>query len=237
MPIYCIVHLLTTSNRPVLDTVLLRDNVPLRAVIPAFVLGYYLPGALMSYPFPDNNLRQVLNATWQGFPLHVVVITLVASVVTKHLSIGADAHTSRAQLDRRALGSAYRFALIAGTLTQWLVYYVTFTSAIYAHLFPGDMAQSFTPDKVFLPGSVHSLTKMVSPAVAMHDFLIFDQIAGATATMIWAITLSWRAGRTTVDGKLVMSVLRNCVLVGPGGAVVMLMMQRDDAALAAAETK
>lgn len=233
MPIYCTLHLLLTANRPVLDAVLLRDHVQLRTVIPAFGLGYYLLSALMSYPFDDAGLRQILNAAWQGFPLHVVVLQLMFAFVTKRLSIGADANTPHAQLDRRALGSAYRFALIAGTLTQWLTYYVTFTSAIYSHLFPGDLAQSFTPDKVFLPGALHSSAPMKSAGAAIHDFLIYDQLAGSVAALLWATTLAGRSAKVSMSVATVVGVLRNCVLVGPGGAVVMMMMQRDDSVLSA----
>lgn len=236
MPIYTSLHLLLTSNRAGLDAVHLRDHVRLHTIVPAFFFGYFFLSILAAFPFEDAAVRQWCNAVWQGFPLHVVLWQIVFAAAAKRISIGMDSGVGRKELEKRALGYAYQFVLVVGTITQWTTYAITMAAVFNPSLFPGQLAQALTPDKVFVPGSPHSYEPLSSAAVVIHDFLLYDQYIGCAALLVWSTTLAARAGRISVDAALAVRVLRNCLLVGPAGAAVLLMWQRDDAVLSEGET-
>ncbi|KAK0640718.1 hypothetical protein B0T16DRAFT_495573 [Cercophora newfieldiana] len=85
MPIYAIVHLLTSRTAgprsPALsEDVRMSDLHMVRALPAAMFFGYVIPAILMAVPIPWNKLHQWLGGLWQGFPVWVVLIQyLIAS--------------------------------------------------------------------------------------------------------------------------------------------------------------
>lgn len=79
MPIYGIVHLLSSSTAtkfgPLLVTNLRpRDLTALEKLPLSIFLGYVVPTVLMCLPFPSPVLHQWLGGFWQGFPVWVTLL-------------------------------------------------------------------------------------------------------------------------------------------------------------------
>ncbi|KPM44925.1 hypothetical protein AK830_g1612 [Neonectria ditissima] len=236
-PVFFALHLAVTSRLNLSDTVRLRDPTSLHTVVPAFLLGYVLLCCALAYPFSHSHARQWANAVWQTFPLHVLAWQALFTGIVKRTSLGQDAFTAGAQLDRAALSHAYGFAWNVAVTGQLCTAGVLLTSAVFPGLYPAGVARSLTLGSVFGPGLPHSSTPMVSPAAAIHEFFKYDLYVGSAVTLVWAVYLlsQVRPVLSTSEerGNLARGIMTSLILSGPGGAVVALLQHRDETVLAA----
>ncbi|KAK7419791.1 hypothetical protein QQX98_003163 [Neonectria punicea] len=236
-PFFFVLHLIVTSKFSLSETVRLRDPTRLHTVVPAFMAGYVLLCCFLAYPFSHSYVRQWANVVWQTFPLHVLVWQALFTGVVKRTSLGQDAFTAGAQLDRTALSHAYGFAWNVAVTGQLCTVAVLITSAVLPGLYPAGVARSLTLENVFIPRPPHSSAPMISPAAAVHDFFIYDLLVGSAVTLIWAVHLlsQVRPVLSTSEERanLARGVLTSLVLSGPGGAVVAFLQHRDETVLAA----
>lgn len=218
------------------ETVRLRESTRLHSIIPAVLVGYVFPSAMVAFPFPDAHLRQRCLAFWQAFPLYVVALQTIFTGMLKRMSMGQNTFTPKAQLDRAALSHAYGFAWNVAVVGQLCTIAVLGTSAIFPGLYPDGVAEALSLQKTFVPSAFRSWEPMVSAATSFHDFLRYDLYLGSIAGLIWAVHLLSQVRpvlETTEEQKnLGRGILRSLLLAGPGGTMVALLQNRDETVLA-----
>lgn len=236
MPIYAALHLFTAPvSAGSAGKQQTNGNLPryplrltLRALVPAFSIGYLLPTLLMAWPFSSPTLHQWLGALWQGFPLYV---TVLQRMFTRLLQPTTESRSPAATLSR-----AYKWAFGFAAIAQLSVYSLLIAVKIFPILFPRWAVESLTFGKTFLPGPFYSTKPFTSPASAMHNFFMWDQYVGSAAAITWGVTLNVTARRHAMSRKdwlvLGWDVVRWTVIAGPAGALVRLLRRRDEAASA-----
>jgi hypothetical protein len=233
MPLYALLYFVLPrqGSAASAEAAQLRDPIELHTVGPAFILGYFLPSALMAFPYEDAYSSQRANIVWQYFPVIVGVLLTGLSFMAKRLSIGMDIHTSKSRMSRDALNHAYGFALTCATLCQWITYAILVVAWGAPGKLSAQLAGHLTPGKVFFPEPPHSDSPMNSPGTAIHEFLKWDQYTGSFAILVWAFALARQAGaRTPSFGD----VFRDTLVFGPAAAGMKVLWKRDTSLLSKA---
>ncbi|KAI9150329.1 Epoxide hydrolase aurD [Paramyrothecium foliicola] len=229
MPLYALLYLTLPRSDPTsADAAKLRQPIQLHGIIPAFVIGYFVPTAFLVYPYEDAALSQRANIVWQYFPVYVVAIIEVFTWASKRVSIGQNINTPSQQLSRNALDHAYGFAFAVAALCQWVTYSAMIAAVVIPDELPSGVASRFTPTRLFVPRSPHSFAAMESHSTAIHDFLKYDQFFGSAAIALWALVLSQEAGVRRVS---LSKFLRDVVFFGPAAAATNILWTRDEALL------
>ena len=227
MPLYYLLDLLFSSDDP--KSLGLTDPARLHAIVPAFGLSFILPSSLQTLPV-SADLRQILIAAWQPFPIYFGVLLWAFSQVVKRITITGGTRVNKSEADRQALDSAYGFAIAVGALTHWATISVILAATFAQDFLPAGVAEHLTPAKVFVPYAVHWYGPGTL-ASTMLQFLHYDQYIGAAAGLVWAATLANRAGVWSLNVEGIRRIVRDVLIMGPPSAVISLLWERDDAVL------
>lgn len=240
MPIYCCLHLFTSpAARNDRDAIRPRKLSPLdlKAIIPAFGLGYGVISLLFAYPFTSGNLRQWLCAVWQGFPHFVVGFQYLSVALCEKLSSSSSRQLGSRNFvqDRQALSKFYNFAFNVAASTQMLTFTILGAVKVCPQLFPHRAVETLSFTKVFIPGPFYSEQPMESIGTAAHSFYLYDQYSGSAAALIWATSLYIGSKKASLSWQSYVSlgwdVFRWSLIAGPGGALVRLLQHRDETVL------
>ena len=211
LPLYLAIHLLTSPT-----TVPTANNLAIissdAASIPwSLALGYIIPTLALAMPAPNlisYDMKQWVNAIWQVFPLWV----------------GAAHQLLKRVVPASSGPGAYRAAYLFMIYLSGVTHIVSLATTI----FPPRSFGPVTFRSTFIPKSFFPSTKVTSLGEGAHQFLLYDEIIGSTALLIWTVFLDARDGGYLASG---LKALGWTALLGPSGAAAALMMKRDERVL------
>jgi hypothetical protein len=240
MPIYCAVHL-WTSPTALTDERLRKQFAPqtvafdtksLRFLPLSVCIAYILPLLLMALPSPDvisYDQRQIVIATWQAFPIWV---TLSQLVLGRTYPAPKEIPSTKILLDR-----AYIFTVSATLMINIMT--VALTGVAYRFQW-GTFSNETMWQRVVSVFVATPLAETVSLGTlgkGCLSLLQYDMYFACGASVLWVLSLY----RAVDNGKIsLISVLKlfgACVILGPGGASVLVMWRRDDHLLKLAEKR
>ena len=232
------------------SSALLVPSLDLKILPLTIVLGYIVPSLLMALPTPSmtsSTEHQQYIALWQLFPIWCVIIHTSLRFICNMVGGSSSKDGPQTALGTSYLRSAkevYTFiiSLCVTTHLPVLVLAILPSSAfpeiwpilrnLSAHSFPS----IFIP---YLPTFAHQVPSI---AAGVHAFLQWDLYIGFTAMLLWGIFLNRNAkleaslpsykgldaGKAeTTWGSLLGKVTLWMLLAGPGGALALLLWERD----------
>lgn len=220
MPLYYVVDLLSSSHSP--PDLRLRSPSKLQSsvFIPAVTLGYVLPSGLQILHLSED-LHQIFLALWQPFPIYVVFFFVLFAKVhpVTQLSPGEQ----RARSDLEGINQIHTFSIAVGALTHWATIMITF---LWPYLFSSGLVQQPAILDIFVPHGVHWYGPC-SVAQASMQFLQWDYYCGASAGVVWAMTLSHQAGVFEFGVLGLGEVIRDIIVFGMPSTVLKILWKRD----------
>lgn len=245
MAVYCVTHIWTsplavslTSFGPMAQAKLLSvDPAQSRVITGAMVLGYVLPTILPALPSPrfiSPRFQRVSLGVWQFFPVWVhlsqVALVFIGNVLAPVADAVRKSPESRLIYSRRvyrnilSVSAALHFGPILCTLFPQL-----------RSIFSISNLETVDLKGVFLPMSAFSPRPVQSIAEGCQILLQYDMYCALAAALLWVTYLSSKffgSSIVIVERTIIKSLLRICV-VGPGGALLWALWDRDERALAA----
>ncbi|KAE8396174.1 hypothetical protein BDV23DRAFT_193037 [Aspergillus alliaceus] len=231
-PLYCFLHLIVTPTNPTPDAIRVPRSV-LHAIPAVFVIGYLLPTHLLTVPLSEHitsDIKQIFIAIWQPWPAYVSILLTVSHLVFNPFT-GRD-KDGRANLS--ALRRVYAFAFANTALTHLVSWILSLGTVFAPGMYNEAYLEALHPRRVFeVPFPWEQPVRGVrSVGEGVHLFLRWDYIIGSAGVLVWAGAL-YSAARKRVYGKtgLVATLVKSVVLgalVGPVGAAVVLLWERDE---------
>ncbi|ROT43012.1 hypothetical protein SODALDRAFT_327184 [Sodiomyces alkalinus F11] len=205
------------------------DPVAVSTVPAALAIGFILPTLLMALPSPNIitlDQQQIFIALWQAFPLLTSAAHAVLTALARAPGGGAAADSS----PMAAARSAYKRILAITGVTHLGSLAIALCPGIPAALFGVDMGRP-TLREMFVPVSVFSPFTVSGLVEASHAIFQYDYIVISSAALLWVTFLSRNVTSTVVK------LLARTVLVGPLGATLWAVWDRDEEAMAEAEAE
>ncbi|KAF7626420.1 hypothetical protein F9C07_12398 [Aspergillus flavus] len=241
-PLYCFFHLITsrTAKNPTPDT--LRIPRSITNTLPlVFILGYMVPTQLLILPISEHitfDLKQIFIAIWQPWPAYIsIILTLIYTITTPFTSSDRTTPAS----ERKNLSSlrwVYAFAFGNTALTHLVSWIVSLASVLVPDIFNPEVVDYLHPGRVFevpIPWE-EPVRTVASVGHGVHAFLRWDYIIGSLGVLVWAGSLHGAAQRGVYGSVgwlgLLWKVGLLSVFVGPVGAAVELMWEREELVLA-----
>lgn len=185
-----------------------------KALLPAHLLGYFLPTLIMFLPFndPDLSLRQAFIANWQPCPLYVSLLLIV--IAQLYGSAGKITESSVSDLGH--VKSMYACSLVVSAFSHIFLLY-GWTQSRWS------LVDVFVPRMISVNRSVSELLYYIFQL----DF-VFIFAAAILAAYVSIIDLG-ELGRSDVSSLVaVMSLVLGNVLIGPGATVAAVWWWRED---------
>ena len=141
-------------------------------------------------------------------------------------------HSDRITVDEqieemKAIHSAYIFAFGISAATHL----TTFGIFGARQLFPSIFSSELNFGDVLLPPMFYSRAHMKNMAIGIQKFFQYDQYVGSTAALVWAVTLHCNSRKEKMTWRLWMwlsaRIVGATMISGPGGALALLMWNRD----------
>ncbi|KAK2016820.1 hypothetical protein LZ32DRAFT_601219 [Colletotrichum eremochloae] len=208
------------------------DPVQTRAVLWSVALGTGLPTLLAALPPPRviaPRTSEIFLAAWQAFPLWTGIAQLASSRTIAFLGLVPRAETPTAAWARtsKELNRVYVSVLPVVALVSYGVFgYVVFWAARGAPAPAVEMLK-----QMFVPPSPFSRAKMASLEKGILGFLQWDMYCASLAMWTWVVYVAYRRkgarGAAADLGKLAMW----SPVVGPCGAALAVVWERDVEAL------
>lgn len=195
------------------------------------LLGYVIPTVLPVLPpsLISTHTRQGLIALWQVFPVCVslshrsfLLLGRVLGLIPRSSSTNWVTGIKSARKVYRqtlALSGAVHLAAIAFVVSPLLRETLLGSSAV-----PLDIKTVFRPMSVLSPNQVAELGE------GLQTLLLYDMYCGFAAAFAWVSSLAYAAAASNVAAAMKTAgnfVLRS-LLVGPGGAVLWALWDRDE---------
>ncbi len=246
MPIYSAVYLWTSPIARISAStkraeLLSMEPVGLIGTAGALVLGYVVPTILAALPCPSVvslHTQQLFLAIWQFFPLLVAFCRLFLSVIVRNLDVVPESARQTAATRIMYARRVYRYVLgITSAVHFSTIAFAVFPSIRLALFAPTDRTPIYLKD-VVVPMSVFSPRPVQSMAEGALSILQYDLYFATAGGLLWVTYMSYASSGPSVLAALktvVMSLARSMV-VGPGGAVLWAIRDRDDQALSVVET-
>ncbi|KAL9948847.1 hypothetical protein D7B24_004951 [Verticillium nonalfalfae] len=213
------------------------DLARLQTTSSAMLLGFVLPSVLAALPSPSvisRDSQQIFLALWQVFPIWVSLSHwfLAAAAQTFGFVVGPTHVSPTASL--QSLRQVYRTTLKCTSL----VHFGVFALAAFPQLRPvvhgGLLQERVSLWDIFVPSSALSPKQIKTMAEGSLTPLQYDLYCACAAMAILVSYLAYTvgglnraAGLSTIGG-----LLRRSVVVGPGGAMLWALWDRDEEVLA-----
>jgi hypothetical protein len=202
----------------------------------ALTLGFIAPTIMAAIPSPILTTlaqQQALLVFWQGFPIWIAIcqysMTTIQAAIRPSSSGAKSSHAVMVKLLRRV----YIFSLSLTTL----VHIVTIIFAILPSSRPAYFVLGSRPPvdlkTVFLPMSPLSATKVELLTQGCLILLQYDMYFACGAAVLWAAVISHRGHPESSSLGSLMKALLLSLLVGPGGAALALIWERDEKSFSA----
>lgn len=236
-PLYCAFQLRNsvTARKPNAENIRIPRAV-LNAIPLVFILGFMVPTLLMILPVSEHvtvDMKQIFIASWHPWPAYVAIaLTIINFVFGPDVSNDGSVEGERANL--RSLRFVYAFAFANAALTHLISWIMSLATVLTPVIFEKRLLAVLHPFKVFqiaLPWSKPVL-QVSDIGEGVHVFLRWDYLIGSAGVLFWALSL-YNAAHRVVYGKVRwLDLLKKAVLlvtlVGPVGAAVELMWERDE---------
>ena len=217
-----------TASRPRADNIRIPRVV--LAVLPfVFAVGFMVPTHMMVLPAPSVlsvDWKQIAIAIWQPWPAYVSILTTVLYFVLSPFF----SNNQRASMS--SLRWVYAFAFANAGLSHLVSWIVSLASVLTPALIDDRFLDALHPCKVFSIPLPWSGLKVDTLAEGVHVFLRWDYMIGSAGVLLWALSLHSVAHKqllSTVSWTgLLIKVILLTVLVGPTGAAVELIWERDE---------
>lgn len=218
---------------------LTMDATKLAAYPFSLVMGFVVPSALAAWPdLLASNTRQVVLALWQFFPFWVALWQFDILVFISPYDLVPRATFKSAVANLRFARYAYG-AVLGLTAAAHLagLGYVLFPEHLLA-LFPDLDVSPITPAAVLLPSSVSVPVQVGHVADGMLTILQYDMYFCTGSVLVWSLyqTYSLDNSVAALAGAAFRSLYRS-VLVGPAGAALWNVWDRDTRVREAAEAE
>ncbi|GFG18757.1 hypothetical protein IFM5058_09331 [Aspergillus udagawae] len=236
-PLYCAFQLYSsiTARNPNAENIRIPRSV-LNAIPVVFILGFMVPSLLMILPVSEHvtvDMKQIFIASWHPWPAYVAIaLTIINAVFGPFVSSDRSVEGGRANL--RSLRFVYAFAFANAALTHLISWIVSMATVLAPVIFEKRLLAALHPFKVFeiaLPWTKPTL-QVSDIGAGVHVFLRWDYLIGSAGVLVWALSL-YKTAHLVVYGKVAwLDLLKKAVLlvtlVGPVGAAVELMWERDE---------
>ena len=220
MPVYYITDLLLSSHSPPDLRPRSPSKLQSRVFIPAIALGYVLPSGLQLLHVSED-LHQIFLALWQPFPIYVVFFFQIFAKM--HPLTPSPLGKQKAKSDLEGINQIYTFSIAFGALTHWATIIITF---LWPYLSSGALVQQPALLDTFIPHGVHWYGSC-SIAQASIQFLQWDYYCGASAGVVWAVTLAHRAGVFEFGVLGLGEVIQDIIIFGMPSTVLKILWKRD----------
>lgn len=197
-------------------------------------VGYIVPSAAMFLPAPSIvsvGTKQALAAAWQPFPIYTSVLASLCWLFSSYFSPDSD---KSGPVTLRGLRRTYAFALSCAVIPRIAAWALSLTVLAFPTLFPENVAAEIHPLRVFVNRLLwlSPLVQVTSVGEGALWFLQWDDLIGSTALLLWALALYKAAHQqasveirwTELGSKVVLLSM----IIGPVGAAVVLMRERDE---------
>ncbi|KAF2422158.1 hypothetical protein EJ08DRAFT_640974 [Tothia fuscella] len=189
------------------------------------ILGYIIPTIYMSLPSPS-----ILSPTqkvwaivlWQASPIYAVYIAKAMSALSPH-----KAHKHSVERQLLHLRAAYKFALIISTVIHILSWTISLSTLLLPSLYTTETATSLHPLNALMPQNPFEGRIAKDVAQGALWFLQWDYWVGGLAYFVYAVGAKSQVG----EGHLLKAHM-NVVLLGPMGAALWALCERDEAVMA-----
>ncbi|KIM98648.1 hypothetical protein OIDMADRAFT_70823, partial [Oidiodendron maius Zn] len=224
MPLFFALHL--STSLPLADGSSRRFSIdpPKLVMLPiALTLGFVLPTALAGMPPPiltTASQQQVFLVSWQGFPIWIAVCLHTFSRIFSIIRPTA--------LGITPLRIVYTFSIALTGFVHLIVIALAAIPSIRPFSFPQDSRSGVSLWSVFLPMSPLSSTKVKTVSEGCHILLLYDMYFACGAAILWAAVLLRHVHPNLTQSRCVVKVLLWNCLVGPGGAALSLIRERDE---------
>ncbi|KAK5140539.1 hypothetical protein LTR04_002954 [Oleoguttula sp. CCFEE 6159] len=254
LPLYCALHLLTSPtvylnprySSSLRQTALLVHPTELRILPYSVFIGILTPTLFAALPSPaivSHTTHQAALVLWQLFPLWAGLSQLLLSMrSTKDTTMAYQSSTERNGRVLKGLERVYGFAFAIVAVTHIAPLAISLIAAMKPDALPGKYAayvDTLHPANAFLPSRFWGHVKMVdSIGEGSLEFLKWDELVSTTSVLVWACALNWQAAAEHNIQSLAVMVAKTLLLLvfaGPVGAAILLVAERDEAVLSAAD--
>ncbi|KAK5019669.1 hypothetical protein LTR16_000365 [Cryomyces antarcticus] len=227
-------------------TALLVHPTELRILPYSVFIGILTPTLFAALPSPaivSHTTHQAALVLWQLFPLWAGLSQLLLSMrSTKDTTMAYQSSTERNGRVLKGLERVYGFAFAIVAVTHIAPLAISLIAAMKPDALPGKYAayvDTLHPANAFLPSRFWGHVKMVdSIGEGSLEFLKWDELVSTTSVLVWACALNWQAAAEHNIQSLAVMVAKTLLLLvfaGPVGAAILLVAERDEAVLSAAD--
>jgi len=235
MPIYFAIYLWTSpiaqgGSSKSLARSLSIDPIDLAVLPIALTIGFITPTILAAIPPPlvTTVLQQQLLLLWQGFPIWTALCQYFLSKVSLIVRQSSqNTKSSRAETNK-LLRRAYAFTLSVTALIRITTIILAITASVRPEFFSLPSGEVVGLKTVFLPLSPFSNAKVERLAEGCLNLLQHDMYFACGAGVIWATVMLCRIHPESTRWGSAMKALVLSILVGPGGAALALVWERDE---------
>lgn len=242
MPIHLAIHLSTSptvSSRKAKDFAV---RIPSLLSIPiSLAIGFIVPAVALALPAPSiltYDQKQNWIAAWQVFPIWVEVLQETFSFLFAKLS-SSRPQSSQPSRDLdiqtiKALRMVYIFVLIIAGITRITTLSLSLTSVLFPSIFTPEHRGVLNPSNVFQPASISPSKMMASVGEGAAQLLLYDEVCGSAALLVWSIALlvtkysETRPLCLATTAKILASSAVLVPLFGPCGCAVAFTWARDE---------
>ncbi|KAI9800936.1 MAG: hypothetical protein M1833_003073 [Piccolia ochrophora] len=248
-PWYLLLHLFTSpttlspgfkSPQPASHNLLVSPS-SLAALPLSFTISYLIPAIFIALPSPSVtsfSTHQAVIATWQVFPLVILVTQFLLSTLLAPLLRPDTKYSSSAARNFRCLSGlryVYAFAVVCSAVPHIAALTLSLSTILFPSIFRRDIVAALHPARVFYPTSPFSTVPVPDVGEGFLHFLHWDEYIGGLAVLLWAAVLyrNAHAGRAAWGGWLPLLVKTAGLLavVGPSSTTVALIWARDEMVL------
>ncbi|KAM0327576.1 hypothetical protein ACHAQA_005868 [Verticillium albo-atrum] len=208
----------------------------LQTAADAMILGFIIPTILPALPSPSwisRDRQQIFLALWQAFPVWVSLSHLFLAKVTPKLGLIANPDDASPAASLPSLRQAY------GTILKYtsLVHFGVLAVATFPQLRLANAASlkgRISLVDIFVPSSAISPRQVETMAEGTLSLLQYDMYCAGGAMLFLVAYLAYAVnGPDAAAGlKTLTTALRRSLVVGPGGAVLWALWDRDEEAMA-----
>jgi hypothetical protein len=243
LPIFCAIYLwkspLANSSASPSSTAkaesLSIENSQASAVTGAMILGYILPTILISLPSPElvsAKHQQLFLAIWQFWPIYVTLWQYVLAFFTRNFGPDINQRLRTPGSSLRHVGGVYRNILMISSLLHFVPIAYIFIPPVRLAFSGATEVGAIDMKTVFIPMSAIFPRVVESVAEGCQILLQYDMYCAIGAMLFWVIYLSYIDTDCSIFGpvKTALKYLACILLVGPGGAILWAVWDRDEKA-------
>jgi hypothetical protein len=229
MPIYYATQRWTTPSSYNRKS-LFADPAQLSTLPIATTVGLIIPTILMALPSPEWTTSAQHNAfiaLWQPFPLWI-------AISQSFLQFFAPSTSQTATNSMKSLRRLYTFSIAVSALTHLTILLISLNPGFFVKysMLPASAEHALNPTTLFLSRSPFN-TKDVSLRQGCLNLLQYDVLFACGSSLLYGlveINHGSPAGAGTILKRLGLFVVLG-LLIGPGGAAVAAIWERDEAVL------